>query len=252
MTRKSIGQLKSDTKLVADLLTKYDPQNKDFSTRNSYSVVIENKNSNNIIASVRKSSLEYGVGVKIVYSSISLNEAAKILIIDFDFFKNCHIQSIIIDLECALQRQLGFEYEKFRSIENVMLKKTTHYVSDYYYHDIKRLSADYHETEEKHNHNDYVWLVRDSGTNLISFSELINVKEEKTFSNTYYRTEVSNVFDYYKDEAKYYQLSISANDVVISEIKDIDKFINNAKNDAINKYQLNELLNEDYDYNYQK
>lgn len=129
----------------------------------------------------------------------------------------------------------NYTIDKFALLETVVNMKMKHYLNDFYFHDIQALS--YPKEDE------YLWIVRENGTHLVPKSEV----------------PTSPVLEYYvtpdkKTDYLFYELNTNEKSLNLGMIdpvliNDIDKYINECKQEAQEKTLLEEVMSDiDYEY----
>lgn len=129
----------------------------------------------------------------------------------------------------------NYTIDKFALLETAVNMKMKHYLNDFYFHDIQTLS---YPKEDK-----YLWIVRECGTHLVPKSEV----------------PTSPVIKFYvtpdkKTDYLFYELNTNENSLNLGKINpvlinDIDKYINECKQEAQEKALLEEVMSDiDYEY----
>ena len=110
-----------------------------------------------------------------------------------------------------------------------------HYLNDFYFHDIQQLS---YPKEDK-----YLWIVRDCGTHLVPKSEVPSHPVVE-----YYMSQDKNKdYLYYEIDTNEKSLNMGMLNPVL--INDINKYINDCKQEAQEKALLEEFMSDiDYEY----
>ena len=129
----------------------------------------------------------------------------------------------------------NYTIDKFALLEAVVNMKTKHYLNDFYFHDIQQLS---YPKEDK-----YLWIVRDCGTHLVPKSEVLSHPVVE-----YYMSQDKNKdYLYYEIDTNEKSLNMGMLNPVL--INDINKYINDCKQEAQEKALLEEFMSDiDYEY----
>ena len=123
------------------------------------------------------------------------------------------------------------KYEAFSQLDKIVQKYVKNYQNDYYVYDLNELSSE-------NKSDNYLWIVRTNGTNLIP-------KEEVATSDTisYYLQHRNSG----GQEVKFYEIDTENMHPTI--IKDIDAYYESCRVDY--EYQkMYEEVETDYDYDY--